>query len=106
MVLIFAVACLCGVVLVATLVRLACRHRPDLWITSDNAILCAVTPFMICLVTFGGVAVGYRLAHGGLAAVPVEGWIGSAVLIAVSIVAHRVASRLLMRVPAQAANPA
>ena len=106
MVLLTAVACLCGVGLIATLVRLACRHRPDLWITSDTAILCAVTPFMIILVTFGGVAVGYRLANGGLGAVPAEGWIASVVLVGATIFVHRVVSRRLRRSAALAAHPA
>ena len=106
MLLIIAVASLCGVALIATLVKLACARRPDLWFTSDTAILCLVSPAMIILLTFGGVAIGYRLAFGGLAAVPTEGWIGSAILIVVSIVVHRVVSRRLRRSTALAANPA
>jgi hypothetical protein len=98
-VLIIAVACLCGVALVATLVKLACVHRPDLWITSETAVLCVVSPAMIILLTFGGVAISYRLAHGGLAAVPVEGWIGSVILAAVAFALHRTTARRLRRSP-------
>ncbi len=75
-----AVALLCAVLLVGGLVRVACRYRSDLWITSDDAILCVVSPVMILLGTAGAAALGYRLTHGGLAAVPVGGWIGSAAI--------------------------
>lgn len=84
MFLIAAVACVCAVVLIAGLVKLACRNGSAAWITSDDGILCAVSPALIMLLTFGGVALGYRFTHGGLASVPVEGWIGSAVIIALS----------------------
>lgn len=84
MFLIAAVACICGVVLIAGLVKLACRNGSAAWITSDDGILCVVSPILIMLLTFGGVSLGYRFTHGGLAAVPVEGWIGSAVIIAAS----------------------
>lgn len=86
MFLIVAVACLCAVVLIAGLVRIACRNGSEAWITSDDGILCAVSPLLIMLLTFGGVALGYRVTHGGLAAVPIEGWIGSAAIIAISFV--------------------
>ena len=82
MLLMISVFSLCLVALIAKLVKLACEHRPDLWFTSDTAILCAVSPLMIMLLTFGGTAIGYRLAHGGLAAVPVLGWAGAAAIIA------------------------
>ena len=97
-----------AVVVLALLVRLACRHRPDWWITSDNAILCVVSPALILLLTFGSVAIGYRLAHGGLAAVHVEGWIGAAVIAAIVVGVHRVASRWILRSVAKApqATPA
>ena len=85
MFLVTTVVSLCSVVMVATLVRLACRYRPDLWFTSDTAILCAVSPALILMLTFGGVALGYRLTHGGLAGVPVAGWIGAGVVLALSI---------------------
>jgi hypothetical protein len=79
-----SVAALCAVLLIAGLVREACRHRPDLWITSDDAILCVVSPALILLGTFGAVALGHRLTHGGLAAVSVAAWIGSAAIAATS----------------------
>lgn len=75
-----AVAALCAALLIAGLVRVACRHRPDLWIVSDDAILTVVSPVLILLGTCGAVAIGYRLTHGGLAAVSVAAWIGSAVI--------------------------
>jgi len=81
-----AVACLCAVLLICGLIREACRHRPDLWITNDDAILCAVSPVVILLGTFGAVALGYRLTQGGLAAVSVMAWIGSAAFVAAAIV--------------------
>lgn len=79
-----SVAALCAVLLIGGLVHEACRHRPDLWITSDDAILCVVSPAVILLGTFGAVALGYRFTHGGLAAVSVAAWIGSAVIAALS----------------------
>jgi hypothetical protein len=93
MFLITAVASLCAVVLIAALVRLACQHGSDSWINSDDAILCFVSPLLILLLTFGGVAFGYRLTNGGLAAVPAEGWIGSAVIAALSFVIWAVLAR-------------
>lgn len=80
-----AVASLCAVLLIGGLMRVACRHRADLWITSDDAILCAVSPAMILLGTAGAAALGHRLTHGGLAAVPVAGWILSAAIVAGSV---------------------
>lgn len=77
-------ASLCGVVLIGGLTKLACRHRPDLWFTSDDAILCLVSPLVVMLLTFSGVSLGYRMTHGGLSAVSVEGWLGSAVILAAS----------------------
>jgi hypothetical protein len=85
MYLVISVAALCAVLLIAGLVREACRHRPDLWITSDDAILCVVSPVLILLGTFGAVALGYRITHGGLAAVSVAGWTGSAAIAAASV---------------------
>lgn len=85
MILTSAFAALCAAVLLGGLLRLACRHRGEWWITSDDAILCVASPILILLVTFGGAALGYRLTHGGLAAVAVEGWIGAAAMIAASI---------------------
>ena len=88
-----AVASICAVVLIAGLVRLACQYGSDSWITSDDAILCFVSPLLILLLAFGGVALGYRLTHGGLAAVPAEGWIGSTVIVAISFVIWAVLAR-------------
>ena len=93
MFLIAAVACICAVVLIAGLVKLACRSGSDAWITSEDGILCFVSPVLILLLTFGGVALGYRFTHGGLAAVPVEGWIGSAAIIAISFPVWAVLAR-------------
>jgi hypothetical protein len=88
-----SVASICAVVLIAGLVRLACQHGSDSGITSDDAILCFVSPVLILLLTFGGVALGYRLTHGGLAAVSAEGWIGSVVIAALSFVIWAVLAR-------------
>ncbi len=102
-----SVAALCAVLLIAGLVREACRHRRDLWITTDDAILCAVSPTLILLGTFGAVALGYRLTHGGLAAVSVAAWIGSVIIAAASIVLwHVVASRIRESGRARAGAPA
>lgn len=95
-----AVAALCAVALVAGLVREACRHRPDLWITSDDAVLCVVSPLLILLATCGAVAVGYRLTHGGLAAVAVGAWIGSAAIaVAAALIGIFLSARLRKRAP-------
>ncbi|MDH3321105.1 MAG: hypothetical protein OEO84_15655 [Betaproteobacteria bacterium] len=69
----FSVAALCAVLLVASLLGVACRYRKDLWFTSDDVILCFIAPPVILLGTFGALSIGYRLTHGGLAAVPVGG---------------------------------
>jgi hypothetical protein len=97
MFLISAVASTCAVALIAGLVRLACQHGSNSWITSDDAILCFVSPLLILLLTFGGVAFGYRLTHGGLAAVPAAGWIGSAVIVAISVLLWTVLARRIRR---------
>lgn len=81
-----AVASVCIVLLIGGLMHEACRHRRDLWITGDDAILCVVSPIVILLGTFGASALGYRLTHGGLAAVSLGGWIGSAVIVAIAVV--------------------
>ena len=91
------VASLCGVALIGGLTGLACRHRADWWITSDDAILCLVSPAVILLLTFGGVSLGYRLMHGGLAAVPAAGWIGSAVILAASAALWLLGARWIRR---------
>lgn len=88
-----ATASICLVLLIAGLVRLACMHGSKAWILSDDGILCAVSPLLIVLLTFGGVALGYRLTHGGLAAVSVEGWIGSAAIIAITLLLWAVLAR-------------
>ncbi len=96
MYIILTVASLCAVVLIARLLALACRHRPDLWIASEDAILCVASPVAILLLTFGGVSLGFRMTHGGLGAVPLWGWIGAGIVVAASVVTWRVlASRLL-----------
>lgn len=95
MFLITAVASICAVVLLVGLVRLACRHGSEAWFTSDDAILCFVSPTVILLLTFGGVALGYRLTNGGLAAVPVEGWAGSTAIVAISLLLWTVLARRL-----------
>ena len=95
MFLIAAVACICAVVLIAGLVKLACRSGSDAWIASEDGVLCFVSPVLILLLTFGGVALAYRLTHGGLAAVPVAGWIGSVAIIAVSFPIWAVLARRL-----------
>lgn len=90
MYLMISVAALCGVLLIGGLVRLACRHRSDLWIVSDDAILCVVSPAVIMLGAFGAVSLGWRITHGGFAAVSPGGWIGAAAIAALSAVAWRV----------------
>ena len=87
------VASLCAVVLIGGLTGLVCRHRAHWWIASDDAILCLVSPVVILLLTFGGVSIGYRLTHGGFAAVSAEGWIGSAVILGASAAVWMLASR-------------
>lgn len=88
--LMMSMAALCAVLLIGGLLREACRHRPDLWITSDDAILCVVSPAVIVLATFGAVSLGWRIAHGGFAAVSVAGWLGSAAIAVVAAVIWRV----------------
>jgi hypothetical protein len=85
-----AVASLSAVLLIGGLVRLACRHRSDLWIVSDDAILCVVSPAVILFGTFGAVSIGWRITHGGFAAVSLGGWIGAAAIVAVSAIIWRV----------------
>lgn len=95
MYLMISVAALCAVLLIGGLVREACRHRPDLWITSDDVILCLISPVVILLGTFGAVSLGWRMTHGGFAAVSTAGWLGSAAIAAVSAIIWRVlAARL------------
>jgi hypothetical protein len=84
------VASLSAVLLIGGLVRLACRHRGDLWIVSDDAILCVVSPVVILLGTFGAVSIGWRVTHGGFAAVSLGAWIGAAAIAAVTVVIWRV----------------
>lgn len=103
MYLMLSVAALCAVLLIGGLVREACRHRQDLWITSDDAILCVVSPAVILLGTFGAVSLGWRIAHGGFAAVSAAGWLGAAAIAAVSAVIWRV---LAARIRAGAREPA
>lgn len=87
------VASVCLLVVGASLVRLADRHRSDLWIVSEDGILCVVSPAMILLCTFAAVSLGWRLTHGGLAAVPLGGWIGSLAIAAVAFGAWRALAR-------------
>jgi len=90
MYLMISVAALCAVLLIGGLVRTACRHRNDLWIVSDDAILCVVSPAVILLGAFGAVSLGWRITHGGFAAVSTAGWLGSAAIAAVSVLIWRV----------------
>lgn len=85
-----SVAAICALVLGAGLIGLACRHRKDLWIASDDAILCVVSPAAILLGTLGAVSLGWRVTHGGFAAVPTGGWAGSLAIIAVAAGVWRV----------------
>jgi hypothetical protein len=84
------VASLSAVLLIGGLVRLACRHRSDLWIVSDDAILCVVSPAVILFGTFGAVSIGWRITHGGFAAVSLGAWIGAAAIAALTVVTWRV----------------
>jgi hypothetical protein len=100
------VASICAVLLACKLIALACRHRTDLWITSEDAILCFVSPVMILLLTVAGVALGYRLTHGGLGAVSIGAWIGAVVIPVVFYALWRVLSaRLLAGGPRPGAGP-
>jgi len=80
------VASICAVALIAGLVALMCRHpgTADLWIVSDDAILCLVAPVLIILIAFGIIALSWRLTHGGFAAITAEAWLGSAAIVAIS----------------------
>jgi hypothetical protein len=95
MYLMLSVAALCAVLLIGGLVRIACQHRSDLWIVSDDAILCVVSPAVILLGAFGAVSMGWRIAHGGLAAVSTGAWIGAALIAAgAAVIWHFVAAHL------------
>lgn len=85
-----SVAALCAVLLIGGLVRLACRHRSHLWIVSDDAILCVVSPAVILLGALGAVSLGWRITHGGFANVSVAGWLGSMAIAALTVVIWRV----------------
>ena len=80
------VASICAVALIAGLVAVMCRHpgTADLWIVSDDAILCLVAPALIVLVAFGIIALSWRMTHGGFAAITAEAWLGSAAVVAIS----------------------
>jgi hypothetical protein len=97
------VASLCAVLLIANLLALACRHREDLWIASEDAILCVASPGVILLFTFGAVSLGWRMTHGGFGAIPVWGWIGSGIIVAITFAIWRV---LAPRLRAGARTPA
>lgn len=95
MYLMISVASLCAVLLIAGLVREACRHRPDLWITSDDTILCVVSPAVILLGTFGAVSLGWRITQGGFAAVSSGAWIGAGLIAAAAaVIWHFAAARI------------
>jgi hypothetical protein len=79
------VASLCVVVLIAGLLSLACKYRPTMWVASDDAITCFVAPAMIMFGTFGVLSLGWRLTHGGVVEVSAQGWIGSVVIVAISV---------------------
>lgn len=83
----FTVASLCIVLLAGSLLGLACRHLPEMWITSDDVLLCLVFPVLIVIATFGGISLGWRITQGGLSEVPTYGWIGSVVIVAATFVA-------------------
>lgn len=76
---------LCLVVLMAKVLALICRHRPDMWIAHEDSIMCFAAPVAIALLTFGGVSFGWRITHGGLGSVPWEGWAGSAVIVGLTV---------------------
>ena len=61
-----SVASICAVVLIACLLALVCRRHKTLWIASDDAILCFVSPVVIMLATFGFISLGWRVTHGVL----------------------------------------
>jgi len=79
------VASLCAVVLIAGLLALVCRHRPEMWIATDDAIMCFIAPVMIMFGTIGMLMMGWRLTHGGLAEVSAQAWLGSAVIVAIAV---------------------
>jgi hypothetical protein len=84
------VAILCALVVGVGLIKLACRHREDLWIVSEDAMLCVISPAVILLGTFAAVSLGWRITHGGFAAVTAGGWIGSVAIVAVAAGVWRV----------------
>lgn len=91
----FTVVALCAVLLIALLLRVACRYRPDLWFTTDDVILCFIAPTVILLWTFGALSVGWRITHGGFGAVSVGGWIGAVVIVALAFGIFTVLARRL-----------
>lgn len=80
-----SVASLCAVVLIGGPLTLVCRHRPTMWIASDDAIMCFVAPVIIMFCTFGFLSLGWRLTHGSFAEASAQGWIGSGVIVAISV---------------------
>ena len=80
----FTVASLCAVIVGGILLGLIARHHPEQWIIADDTMLCLVSPVMIVLATFGGISLGWRLTHGGLAAISAEAWTGAVIIIAVA----------------------
>jgi hypothetical protein len=92
----FTVATLCAVVLIALLLRVACRYRPDLWFTTDNVILCFIAPTVILLGAFGALSVGWRITHGGFGAVSIGGWIGATAIAGMAYGIWKVVSQRLV----------
>jgi len=81
------VAAICAVVVIAALLAAMCRQpkTATLWFLSDDILLCFVAPAMIALSAFGIISAGWRFTHGGLGAVSIEAWIGSAITLAAAI---------------------
>lgn len=79
------VASLSAVLLAGGLLGLVCRHKPEMWVASDDAVLCVIFPALIVVATGGGIALGWRITHGGLAEVSAVGWIGSAIIAATCV---------------------
>lgn len=102
----FTFASIGAVVLCLSLLGLACRHRPDLWIVADDTILCFVAPALIALSAFGALSLGWRITHGGFWEVSGGAWTGSAVIAALLVGIWYVAAariRATSRKPAAAA---
>ena len=79
------ISSIAAVTLAVCLLGLACRHCGKMWITADDTILCFISPGLIMLSTFGVLAFGWRLTHGGLSDVSIGAWIGSVIIVGLMV---------------------